>query len=84
MKKKFLALVLTLAMVLSLLPATALATEGVTEETQADTQVEQEAEGTPSTNPDDPDASETVIVPEGKAAIGKKIYNSLAEAVEKA
>ena len=82
MKKKFLALVLTLAMVLSLLPATALATEGVTEEKQADTQVEQEGEGTSSTNPD---ASETVIVPEaGKAAIGKKIYNSLAEAVQEA
>ena len=82
MKKKFLALVLTLAMVLSLLPATALATEGVTEETQADTQVEQEAEGTPSTNPDDPDASETVIVPEaGKAAIGRTIYNTVREAV---
>ena len=45
MKKKILALVLTLAMVLSLLPATALATEGVTEETQADTQVEQEDGG---------------------------------------
>ena len=84
MKKKFLALVMTLAMVLSLVPMTALATEGVTEETQADTQVEQEGEGIPSTNPDDPDASETVIVPEGKAAIGKKIYNSLAEAVQEA
>ena len=45
MKKKFLALVLTLAMVLSLVPMTALATEGVTEETQADTQVEQEDGG---------------------------------------
>ena len=85
MKKKILALALTLAMVLSLLPATALATEGVTEETQADTQVEQEDEGTPSTNPDDPDASETVIVPEaGKAAIGKKTYNSVKDAVEAA
>ena len=85
MKKKFLALVLTLAMVLSLLPATALATESVTEETQADTQVEQEGEETSSTNHDDPDASETVTVPEaGKAAIGKKIYNSLAEAVQEA
>ena len=84
MKKKFLALVLTLAMVLSLLPATALATEGVTEETQADTQVEQEAEGTPSTNPDDPDASETVIVPEGKAAIGQTIYDTVEKAVEAA
>ena len=82
MKKKFLALVLTLAMVLSLLPATALATEGVTEEKQADTQVEQEGEGTSSTNPD---ASETVIVPEaGKAAIGKKTYNSVKDAVEAA
>ena len=84
MKKKFLALVLTLAMVLSLLPATALATEGVTEETQADTQVEQENEGTPSTNPDDPDASETVIVPEGKAAIGQTIYDTVKDAVEAA
>ena len=84
MKKKFLALVLTLAMVLSLLPATALATEGVTEETQADTQVEQENEGTPSTNPDDPDASETVIVPEGKAAIGQTIYDTVEKAVEAA
>ena len=86
MKKKFLALVLTLAMVLSLVPMTALATGDVTEETQAGAQVEQEGEETtPSTNPDDPDASETVIVPEaGKAAIGKKIYNSLAEAVQEA
>ena len=82
MKKKFLALVLTLAMVLSLVPATALATEGVTEETQADTQVEQENEGTPSTNPD---ASETVTVPEaGKAAIGETIYPTVKEAVEAA
>ena len=82
MKKKFLALVLTLAMVLSLLPATALATEGVTEEKQADTQVEQEGEGASSTNPA---ASETVIVPEaGKAAIGKKTYNSVKDAVEAA
>ena len=84
MKKKFLALVLTLAMVLSLVPMTALATEGVTEETQADTQVEQEDEGTPSTNPDDPDASETVIVPEGKAAIGQTIYDTVKDAVEAA
>ena len=84
MKKKILALVLTLAMVLSLLPATALATEGVTEETQADTQVEQENEGTPSTNSDDPDASETVIVPEGKAAIGQTIYDTVKDAVEAA
>ncbi len=82
MKKKFLALVLTLAMVLSLLPATALATGDVTDQSQADAQVEQENEGTPSTNSD---ASETVTVPEaGKAAIGKKIYNSLAEAVQEA
>ena len=80
MKKKFLALVLTLAMVLSLVPVTALATEGVTEETQADTQVEQEGEGNPSTNPD---ASKTAVVPEaGKAAIGQTIYNTVKEAVE--
>ena len=82
MKKKFLALVLTLAMVLSLLPATALATEGVTEETQAGAQVEQEDKGTPSTNHD---ASETAVVPEaGKAAIGQTIYDTVKEAVEAA
>ena len=82
MKKKFLALALTLAMVLSLLPATALATEGVTEETQAGAQVEQEDKGTPSTNHD---ASETAVVPEaGKAAIGQTIYDTVKEAVEAA
>ena len=85
MKKKFLALVLTLAMVLSLVPMTALATGDVTEETQAGAQVEQEGEETtPSTNPDDPDASETVIVPEGKAAIGRTIYDTVEKAVEAA
>ena len=82
MKKKFLALVLTLAMVLSLLPATALATEGVTEETQADTQVEQEGEGTSFTNPD---ASETVTVPAaGKAVVGGTSYDTVEEAVKAA
>ena len=79
MKKKFLALVLTLAMVLSLVPMTALATEGVTKETQSGAQVEKEGKETPSTNPE---ASETVIVPEaGKAAIGRTIYNTVREAV---
>ena len=82
MKKKFLALVLTLAMVLSLVPMTALATEGVTEGTQADAQVEQKGEETPSTNPG---TSETVTVPEaGKAAIGQTIYDTVKEAVEAA
>ena len=82
MKKKFLALVLTLAMVLSLVPATALATEGVTEETQAGAQVEQEDKGTPSTNHD---ASETAVVPEaGQAAIGQTIYDTVKDAVEAA
>ena len=82
MKKKFLALVLTLAMVLSLLPATALATGDVTDQSQADAQVEQENEGTPSTNPD---ASETaVVLATGEAAIGQTIYNTVKEAVEAA
>ena len=82
MKKKFLALVLTLAMVLSLLPATALATEGVTEETQAGAQVEQEDKGTPSTNHD---ASETAAVLKApKVGVGEKIYDSLESAVTEA
>ena len=70
MKKKFLALVMTLAMVLSLVPMTALATEGVTEETQADTQVEQEGEGIPSTNPDDSEMAAVLKAP--KVGIGEK------------
>lgn len=82
MKKKFLALVLTLAMVLSLLPATALATEGVTEKTQADTQVEQEGEGTSSTNPDAPETVAVLKAP--KVGIGEKIYDSLESAVKEA
>ena len=78
MKKKFLALVLTLAMVLSLAPVTALATEDVTEGTQAGAQVEQEGEETPSTNPG---TAETVTVPAaGKAAIGQTIYDTVKEA----
>ena len=82
MKKKFLALLLTLAMVLSLLPATALATEGVTEKTQADTQVEQEGEGTSSTNPDAPETVAVLKAP--KVGIGEKIYDSLESAVKEA
>ncbi|MEI3277115.1 MAG: hypothetical protein V8R57_05255 [Evtepia sp.] len=82
MKKKFLALVMTLAMVLSLVSMTALATEGVTEETQADTQVEQEGEGIPSTNPDDSEMAAVLKAP--KVGIGEKIYDSLESAVKAA
>ena len=82
MKKKFLALVLTLAMVLSLLPATALATEGVTEETQAGAQVEQEDKGTPPTNSDDSEMAAALKSPQ--AVIGETTYDSLESAVRAA
>ena len=82
MKKKFLALVLTLAMVLSLLPATALATGDVTDKSQADAQVEQENEGTPPTNPDDSEMAAALKSPQ--AVIGETTYDSLESAVRAA